>query len=1563
MNDTTAYFDASNPDTPEGMTPSVAAGDVTGVPSSGTGLTGAAYVPGTSIWNITKAAEAAAGTPTATFDVSELYFGSNKSDTTVAEFIGDKGTITSGDGSAEMGPSALTFSGYIYIPPGVHEITINSDDGFDLNIGGVDFSDYANGRAPDDTARVAEFDGGLYPIEVLYFDGGGGMALKMEIDGLPVDQSAFYQSVEDFTNPPADVPVIPVDEYHPSFVLGEESLDVAVDTTTTDERDVFNGQGADDTVDGQGGNDELMGGYGDDILLGGDGDDVMDGGRGSDILDGGAGNDLLISGSDAGVQKIGQIAIGQETRGDPDGEVDEALQKLAIYSDQPIKGDDVLIGGEGEDTFLIKPYLNAKLDIIEQHVRADGSINWAGVAGENDELHDHWVDSFGIDIIADYNALEDSIAVIGHTANVYVEHADVMGDDALESIITVISNQHGGGGAHTMDLIGQVIVHGDLVEKEDIQTDAGVTYGIVENYDEVVEALFPNGEEKITMVDGVEYKGYDSRTPTEGADNQTNNGMGTDNLGVITGDPAAAFDNDNFSEDMLQAGAGDEEVMVETRAPFDQLGFVEAAGETITGNGNNNTLSQADMAEPSGIPGALGFWSFDNGEDGIYADARDDGGAAVRSYTLYENQAMVNTEASTEGPDGTPNGALYFNGEDSFAFLEHEDEMAFTQGTITMWVRPDDLGEKSMFVTKDQSGSGEGSHFRFGHTDDGGLFLRSADPYKTNHAWETGPRLTEGEWTHLAISFTEDGITVYQDGAPVPNNAWSKVEGDINTPGAHNSGMLLQNEEPWVFGADQFRAELNDTAQEFAIDDEDLRNEFEGAIADFGVWGGFTSDDVLSRDEINSVMDNGPQEALTNPSGQEAMIAADDEIYGMGGNDKIDGEGGDDTLYGGSGRDSIHGGYGDDHIIGGSGNDTLDGGRGNDYVEGGSGDDVLLSRSDTGEQRAGQLVLDDPSRPNGGSIDEDYLKLYDWMDQEVSGDDVLVGGEGADKFQFETLINGKKDILAEHTMDNRMIHWHGVAGENTYVHDHWVDGIGVDVVADFSKAEGDTISVIGHTTQVEVEYKTIDTDGDGTDDDAVSVITVYSQQGNGGGAHDEDYLGYIIVHGDRVEEDDIETDAGAHYGVVDTIDEIQEAVAPEGETKWIDLDGDGVAEHLGYDSRDVDGDPIGESPWEYSSNEWLNTGQVDLKSALSEGLELPNILLAHDGGSFGGGNDPIEIAHTDAQAAGEGTWAFSFTANNPGNGNNQALFSKDHSGFGEGGHLTAHINGSGKLIFRFQGEDGEKTLVDWKTTIEAGEEYHVAFTFDQDEIGLYLNGELLDADTGFADGMTGNTEDLVLGASTRSRMEDNDNLQWHFDGEISEFVMLDRPLEEIEVLFLSENGGDVDALNSLYGGEYTPPEAEEEDPAEEEETPTEEEETPTEEEETPTEEEETPTEEEETPTEEEETPTEEEETPTEEETPEEEDPGEEEQGSNDGGSDESSGIGAVFARIFEIFTSIFSFLGGGSDSERTTSEEEVQRDLREVEDLLAELIPTTEMDEDAEGIPMEEEEPEMQMMA
>ncbi|MEM9970466.1 MAG: hypothetical protein AAF762_05150, partial [Pseudomonadota bacterium] len=715
---TTAYFDASNPDTPPGLTPAIGMGNISGIPSEGTGLAGKAFVPGTRIFDIVSAREAAQGTPDATFTATELAYAARKSDTTVTEFLGDDGASVQGNGDLEMGPSALMFSGYIYIPPGIHELKITSDDGFDLNIGGVDFSEFASGRGSEPTARVAEFDGGLYKMDLLYFDQGGGMSLSMEIDGLPVDASAFYQSEADFTNSTA--PAVPVEDYHPSFFLGADSLEsTPIDGTATDGADKIAGKGADDVIDGGAGDDHITGGYGDDTLTGGDGDDVLDGGRGNDVIDGGAGNDTLIIRSDAGIQSIGQLNIGKPTRDDPDGEVDLSLNKLSAYADQPIEGDDVVIGGAGQDTFLIEPLLNGKLDIIEKHVQADGSINWAGVAGENNELHDHWVDSIGINIIADYNAAEDNIAVIGHTATPYVTYADVMGDDALESIITVISVQHGNGGAHDRDLIGQVIVHGDLVDVDDIQTDDGVTYGIVDTYDEVAEALHPKGDEKLTtLADGTVVKGYDTREPMQmmpGMDmgnggHNGHGGPGTNVLGPVTGDPFAAMNKDGFDEAMLAPGAGDDEGYIETRAPFEQLGTTEVTGQTIDGTNSADTLAPADTTPETGLPGALGYWSFDSGTDGAYGDDTGRGGA-IKAYTLYENQALLNTAATVEGPKGAGDEALYFNGEDSFAFLDHDAAMNFTQGTIALWVRPDDLGETSAFVTKDHTGAVDGGHF------------------------------------------------------------------------------------------------------------------------------------------------------------------------------------------------------------------------------------------------------------------------------------------------------------------------------------------------------------------------------------------------------------------------------------------------------------------------------------------------------------------------------------------------------------------------------------------------------------------------------------------------------------------------------------------------------------------------------------------------------------------------------------------------------------------------------------------------------------------------------------
>ncbi|MEM6423329.1 MAG: LamG-like jellyroll fold domain-containing protein, partial [Pseudomonadota bacterium] len=371
-----------------------------------------------------------------------------------------------------------------------------------------------------------------------------------------------------------------------------------------------------------------------------------------------------------------------------------------------------------------------------------------------------------------------------------------------------------------------------------------------------------------------------------------------------------------------------------------------------------------------------------------------------------------------------------------FAYLEHDPAYQVTQGTIALWVRADNLDDEGAIVTKDQRNTGDGGHFRLVQEEDGKLFLRFAPGNgESNKEWVTkAPVLDEGVWHHIAVSFTEDGVTVYVDGDAIGNNQWQAVSGDVPNPGVYGEAYILQNEEPWVFGADQRATELNETAAQFAADDEDLEDPFEGAISGFGIWGGFEKTDALTEAEIKTLIDDGPGTALTKPSGPQPMLAGDDTIQGLGGADKIDGGAGDDDLEGNNGNDTIHGNYGDDHLKGGDGNDFLDGGRGSDLLEGGDGNDILLSGADMGEQRIGQLVIGENSRQldqyEDPSVDPEYLKLVDWIDQPLIADDILVGGAGRDEFRFETYINGKLDILLEHTMPNRMIHWHGVAGEN-----------------------------------------------------------------------------------------------------------------------------------------------------------------------------------------------------------------------------------------------------------------------------------------------------------------------------------------------------------------------------------------------------------------------------------------------------------------------------------------------------------------------------------------------------
>ncbi|MBT9317876.1 calcium-binding protein [Leptothoe spongobia] len=259
---------------------------------------------------------------------------------------------------------------------------------------------------------------------------------------------------------------------------------------------------------------------------------------------------------------------------------------------------------------------------------------------------------------------------------------------------------------------------------------------------------------------------------------------------------------------------------------------------------------------------------------------------------------------------------------------------------------------------------------------------------------------------------------------------------------------------------------------------------------------------------------------MPNLSGHGAF---EDDILNAGlGDDKIKGGTKNEHLYGdlaltaadfrsnGTLLNKTNRQHGNDQLKGNGGDDWLQDQLGRDLMFGGDGDDVLVSVSDSNIPRENPKIA--ANVDDGNDVDKLVFRKKFYNPKGLQANDRMTGGAGSDTFKFELLINAPEDIYKKHTRKNGSINWgmNGVAGENNNYHDHWVEGIGRDVITDFSGAggEGDQILITGHT----VEYKVI------KESNKQVTLGVYSDQGadgvRGGGAHDLDVLGVIQVNHD-----------------------------------------------------------------------------------------------------------------------------------------------------------------------------------------------------------------------------------------------------------------------------------------------------------------------------------------------------------------------------------------------------------------------------------------------------------------
>lgn len=119
---------------------------------------------------------------------------------------------------------------------------------------------------------------------------------------------------------------------------------------------------------------------------------------------------------------------------------------------------------------------------------------------------------------------------------------------------------------------------------------------------------------------------------------------------------------------------------------------------------------------------------------------------------------------------------------------------------------------------------------------------------------------------------------------------------------------------------------------------------------------------------------------------------------------------------------------------------------------------------------------------------------------------------------------------------------------------------------------------------------------------------------------------------------------------------------------------------------------------------------------LPEGL-TPVLGFAGSQVFSGDRDDFLNAGHSEALELQNGTIRFSFKADAI--TGSDALFSKDASGNGDGGHLIAFVTDSGDLKVRSQSQSGEQWLIA-RDVIETGETYDFAFSFGDEGAHLIM---------------------------------------------------------------------------------------------------------------------------------------------------------------------------------------------------------------------------------------------------
>ncbi|MEQ8320054.1 MAG: cadherin-like domain-containing protein, partial [Rhodospirillales bacterium] len=1011
----------------------------------GSGLSGAVYNTSSSLSNLNQIDSMIDGnSPSASFTATEVDYSGGSS---IGGFLGDDAASGSGDLSASAETFAVQMTGYIYLEPGTHTFTGRTDDGFRLNVGGETVTEFDGNRgASDSHGTFTVEEGGLYPIEITYWENGGDQVLSVELNGETISGDMLYAeppegvvlendghySIPDETGG-GDVSVIVSDmPAGATLNVGTENED---GTWTVDADDVNNIQVT--LAAGDGGPH--------DITL-----SVVDGD--GDVLE----TQTISAGDGFGFEVELDLSAALT---DTDGS-----ETLSVTIDDLPDGAVLSAGTQNQDgSWTVDAADVEGLSVKLPDDAQDFDVTVTATSTEDDGDTATTTTTFSV-TVPDVDAAAEGATITEGDASgtedtaialdIDIDMADQDGSETLSITISDIPD-----GAVLKDGAGNTITIADGSAEVTQDQLEGLTITPPENSSDNFDLTITATTTETSSGDSVSSTATLSVDVTGDADApELTVDVGEGTTTTVTPQPVAYWNLDETSGLTMNDQIGDHdghsvgESWSKNDLDMDDSSNIHHSGAHSGVSAELNTGAEFKDSDGQYIEvdhspalkppsGTLTLWfNSDESNDGTLASSDSSGYDDGGHFNLSINSSgQLELRMQDENSSHTISGGSVSSGEwNQVTVSWGEGGMKIFQNGELVASDPSYTGglqgnENPWTFGASQSSSGDNTansmtDFFDGHIDDIAIYDAPLTDEQIQDLYELGVEdmMSEGsgeeittypvditanltdtdgsETLSVTVADLPDGV-IFSAGTDNGDGTWSFSEADLDglemtVPSGTAAFDLNVSATATEADGDTRTVTVTSSVNDHVLVSEGIDIADPGSYDQTGSGGndtltGWGGDDVMAGGDGDDKM-FGDQWYHDGADGDDTLFggAGDDTVYGGGGDDVIDGGADDDQLHGDLWYDDAGGGS--DTIDGGAGNDTISGGTGSDVLDGGEGDDIIY-----GDQVGYEANGDgDDTIYGGDGNDTIYGGGGDDVIESGAGDDEAYGGQGDDLFIF-----------------------------------------------------------------------------------------------------------------------------------------------------------------------------------------------------------------------------------------------------------------------------------------------------------------------------------------------------------------------------------------------------------------------------------------------------------------------------------------------------------------------------------------------------------------------------------